>query len=150
MMDWTAWKVWHVLCWYTFCFLYCHFSLTMLIAWYCVGGDDREMGEGWVPRADIQTTHQTIQNLLGGKCKTLHLLWIYVDQWSRQLVQDFTSSKVFHWIFSYLYHISYILTYIIYHISYLLISYKLYDRVSDVVESCVAFASKSLTHHRMH
>ena len=25
-----------------------------------------------------------------------------------------------------------------------------YDRVSDVVESCVSFASKILTHHRMH
>ena len=36
------------------CFMLVHdllsilsFSLTMLIAWYCVGGGDREMGEGW-------------------------------------------------------------------------------------------------------
>ena len=27
---------------------------------------------------------------------------------------------------------------------------NIYDRVSDVVESCVKFANKILTHHRMH
>ena len=53
------------------------FFLTMVMAWYCVGGGDRE---GWLPRADIQTTHQTIQNLLGwwGNATMLtydNLLW---------------------------------------------------------------------------
>ena len=28
--------------------------------------------------------------------------------------------------------------------------HMIYDWVSDVVESCVSFASKILTHHRMH
>ena len=53
------------------------FFLTMVMAWYCVGGGDRE---GWLPRADIQTTNQTIQNLLGwwGNATMLtydNLLW---------------------------------------------------------------------------
>ena len=33
---------------------------------------------------------------------------------------------------------------------YAFVSKPIYDRVSDVVESCVRFANKILTHHRMH